>query len=147
MNDDDRISRIESLFNHQFQVITRPMALQAIRHASYYGGQSGNKGLAMIGESAMRLAIVEIMALKHANQTGLVTVNLSQTLNNAHLAGIGRRLELDKLIQVGPGYQGKAVDSMIMTTLEAIIGVIYWDRGTAGVRETMEMLEIWKNPL
>ena len=89
--------------------------------------QSGNKRLALVGDSVARSALLSHWYNKSSSRKEATNL-ASDALSNANLARRARELHLDELIQKHPGASGVATRTPA-DAMEAIIGAVWQDSG------------------
>jgi len=97
-----------------------------------------NGRLAMIGDSRLKDVILDEWYASGASKgTGQQLV--STIGSNQNLARIARQIGLDRgHISLHPGHMGPPTDGTLATTIEAVLGAIYWDsRDERNVRNAM----------
>lgn len=87
--------------------------------------QSGNKRLALVGDSVARSALLSHWYDKSSSRKE-ATILASNALSNANLARRARELYLEELIQKHPGASGVATRTPA-DAMEAIIGAVWED--------------------
>lgn len=100
----------------------------------------GNRRLAVLGDTVLKLALVEDWYRGEAVRERLSRV-VSDVGSNANLDMIGRTNGLDTLINKNPSDKDANVGTITMAgTVEAIIGAVYLDSGMESVPEVMQNL-------
>lgn len=77
---------------------------------------------------------------------GVLTCKRAELVSAANLARWARHLELGLLVRLGRGEEqtgGSERESILATTLEAVLGAVYLDGGVAAVRAAVARLAVW----
>ncbi|KAJ0415780.1 ribonuclease III domain-containing protein [Aspergillus carlsbadensis] len=111
-------------FNLIFE--TENLIVEALRQAGYFGS-AGNKDLAVIGDTTLRLYI-QIEGRARRRSRGDINDMVQKLACNANLAARGFDLGIDGYIQNNPSQRGIISDGMMATTMEAIIGAVFLDK-------------------
>jgi ribonuclease-3 len=82
------------------------------------------------------------------SRTGRGNQLVSSTVSIPNLALVARRIGLDRgFIVLNPGHMGRVTDSTLATTMEAILGAIYWDsKNEQAVRRAMIQMRLFVEP-
>ncbi|KAG0651103.1 Ribonuclease III [Hyphodiscus hymeniophilus] len=100
------------------------VALQAA--GSGIGGPDGNKMLAMIGDTVMKLVLlVDMMATKASR--GTIDSTISSIVSNNNLAAKYSDAGIPRWINGNPSQQGMKPPKTRADTIEAILGAVYLD--------------------
>jgi ribonuclease-3 len=143
-----RLARLEERLGHRF----RDAALleRALTHSSYANEHlptPHHEGLAFLGDAALALVVAEHhLAADPDAPVGVLTPRRAQTVSGANLARWAADLELGALLRLGRGEDqtgGRARESILATTLEAVLGVVYREGGLAALRSTVARLAVW----
>ncbi|KLJ09829.1 hypothetical protein EMPG_14746 [Blastomyces silverae] len=133
---EDRLIVIEQATGYSF---TNPeLCLEALRTAGYTPG-GGHKGLAQVGDAALRLALIMIGYEKGAPREQINDA-LSIQASNTHLSRLGFEDGLDECVY---RTEGVAVSKNIMaTTVQALLGAVFIDckQNTSVFRGVIEAL-------
>lgn len=133
------LHRLERVLGVRFR---KPALLnQALVHRSYLqtappGSVKGdNETLEFLGDAVLGLVISEeLFRCYPVSEVGELAKVKAQVVSRATLAEIAASLELDKWILLGPGEmmrgEGRRT-SVIGSTLEAVLGALFLDRGLA----------------
>ena len=123
---------------------------QALTHASYANEHPGTRDhevLALIGDAALGLVVAErLMADNPEASVGVLTPRRAEIVSGANLARWAGELELGDLVRLGRGESqmgGRRRESILATTLEAVLGVIYLEAGLDAVRGVVARLAGW----
>ena len=143
-----RLGRLEERLGHRFR--DRALLERALTHSSYaneHPPTPHHDGLAFLGDAALALVVAEHhLAADPDAPVGVLTPRRAQTVSGANLARWAADLELGALLRLGRGEDqtgGRARESILATTLEAVLGVVYRDGGLAAVRAAVARLAVW----
>ena len=143
-----RVAELERRLGHRFH--DRDLLERAFTHASYANEQPpavSQDGLALLGDAALGLVVAErLLALDPAAPVGVLTPRRAELVSGERLAGWAVELELGALLRLGRGEDltgGRARDSILATTLEALLGVIYIEGGITAARAAVGRLALW----
>jgi len=105
-----------------------------------------NGRLAMIGDSRLKDVILDDWYACGASK-GIGQQLVSTIGSNPNLARVARQIGLDRgYISLNPGHMGPPTDSILATTVEAVLGAIYWDsRNERNVRNAMIQMGLIQN--
>ncbi len=81
-----------------------------------------------------------------AAPVGVLTPRRAELVSGANLARWAAALGLGALLQLGRGEEqtgGRGRESILATTLEAVLGVLYLEDGLAAVRRVVGALAAW----
>ncbi|KFX86881.1 hypothetical protein V490_08759 [Pseudogymnoascus sp. VKM F-3557] len=104
----------------------------------------GNKRLAMVGVSVLKLIILD--DLRPRNMTIGAMNNVVQVIeSNANVERIGRQIHIDEIVNRNPSQQGSVSPGTITDTVKAILGAVYLDSGRSidSVRLVMVNFGLW----
>ena len=123
---------------------------QALTHASYANEHPGTRDhevLALIGDAALGLVVAErLVADSPGAPVGILTPRRAEIVSGTNLARWAVELELGDLVRLGRGESqtgGRHRESILATTLEAVLGVIYLEAGLDAVRGVVARLAGW----
>ncbi|HXU91548.1 MAG TPA: ribonuclease III domain-containing protein [Methylomirabilota bacterium] len=146
--DAGRLRALELTLGHRFangQLIAR-----ALTHASYaheHPPESDQEPLAFVGDAALGLVVAErLLATSPAATVGVLTPERAAVVSGANLARWALELELGALVRLGRGEDlrgGRERESILATTLEAVLGAVYLEAGLDGVRRVVARLAGW----
>lgn len=143
-----RVAELERRLGHRFH--DRDLLERAFTHASYANEEPpavSHDGLALLGDAALGLVVAErLLALDPAAPVGVLTPRRAELVSGERLAGWAVELELGALLRLGRGEDltgGRARDSILATTLEALLGVIYIEGGITAARAAVGRLALW----
>ena len=139
---------LEARLGHRFR---DPVLLErALTHSSYANEHppcSHHEGLALLGDAALALVVAEYLLETSLDMpVGVLTPRRAELVSGANLARLGAQLELGALLRLGRGEEqtgGRARESILATTLEALLGVVYLEAGLDGVRRAVGLLSLW----
>lgn len=139
------IRRVEEVLDYRFGDLA--MLERALTHASWaheHGGGGDQEPLAFVGDAALGLVVAERLVQEEpAAPVGVLTPRRAAIVSGANLARWATALQLGDLLKLGRGEDrtgGRARESILATTLEAVLGVIYLDAGLPAVRRAVERL-------
>jgi ribonuclease-3 len=139
------VTGLEAALGHRF---ADPELLQrALTHASYVNEHPpavAQDGLAFVGDAALGLVVAErLHAREPTAPVGVLTPARAALVSGANLARWAAALQLGALVRLGRGEEqtgGRTRESILATTLEAILGAIYLDSGLDAVRRALDRL-------
>jgi ribonuclease-3 len=139
------VTDLEAALGHRF---ADPELLErALTHASYvheHPPAVAQDGLAFVGDAALGLVVAErLLAREPTAPVGVLTPARAALVSGANLARWGAALQLGARVRLGRGEEqtgGRTRESILATTLEAILGAIYLDSGLAAVRQALDRL-------
>jgi ribonuclease-3 len=146
--DVERLRALEATLRHPF---TDPRLLtRALTHASYaneHPPEPDQEALAFVGDAAVGLVVAErLLARAPAAPVGVLTPERAAIVSGASLARWAATLELGPLLRLGRGEEqtgGRERESILATTLEAVLGAVYLEAGLDGVRRIVDPLAGW----
>ena len=102
------------------------------------------EALAFLGDAALALVVAEQLLDADATApVGVLTPRRAAIVSGANLARWATALGLGTLVRLGRGEDltgGRARESILATTLEAVLGVIYLEAGLPAVRVAVARL-------
>ena len=141
----EAVTALEITLGHRFADPT--LLKRALTHASYVNEHPpliAQDGLAFVGDAALGLVVAErLLARDPAAAVGVLTPARAALVSGANLARWGAALGLGALVRLGRGEEqtgGRERESILATTLEAVIGALYLDAGLDGVRRVIDRL-------
>ena len=144
----ERLRPLEAALGHHFVQV--PLVTRALTHASYaheHPPDSDQEPLAFLGDAAVALVVAErLFACAPAAPVGVLTPERAALVSGANLARWASTLELGSLVRLGRGEElsgGRERESILATTLEAVLGVVYLEGGLTAVREAVGRLAGW----
>jgi len=124
--------------------------VRALTHASYaneHPPAPDQEPLAFVGDAAVGLVVAErLIALAPEAPVGVLTPERATVVSGANLARWAVALELGPLLRLGRGEDltgGRERESILATTLEAVLGAVYLEAGLDGVRRIVGRLAGW----
>jgi ribonuclease III len=143
-----RVADLERRLGYRFR---DPRLLeQALTHASYtneHPPAADHSRLALLGDAGLALVVAErLMADDPAATVGVLTSQRAELVAGPRLALWAVDLELGALLRLGRGEDqsgGRARDSILASTLEAVLGAIYTEGGLDALRDTVGRLIAW----
>ncbi|KAL3418457.1 RNase iii [Phlyctema vagabunda] len=139
------ISAIEAIIGYNFN--NRELLWCALHAAgSPYGGQDGNKTMAMLGDAVLRLVLLEDLIPTGASR-GFIDRTISAIVSNQNLAEICIDTTIVHYINGNPSQRGEQSPVTRSATIEAILAAVFWDSGRSieDVRTVMESLGLEAN--
>ena len=139
------VAALEAALGHRF---ADPSLLErALTHASYVNEHPplvAQDGLAFVGDAVLGLVVAErLLAREPAAPVGVLTPARAALVSGANLARWATALGLGTLVRLGRGEEqtgGRTRESILATTLEAVLGAVYLEAGLAGVRKAVHNL-------
>lgn len=146
--DPGRVAELERRLGYRF--LDPQLLEQALTHASYANEHppAGDHGrLAFLGDAVLALVAAEqVMAADPAAPVGVLTPRRAELVTGVQLARWAAALDLGPLVRLGRGEDqagGRARESILATTLEAVFGAIYREGGLAAARTVIARLAAW----
>ena len=143
-----RLRALEAALGHHFADVR--LLARALTHASYaneHPPESDQEPLAFVGDAALGLVVAEhLLARAPEAPVGVLTPERAAIVSGANLARWAATLELGTLLRLGRGEDqtgGRERESILATTLEAVLGVVYLQTGLDGVRGIVRRLAGW----
>jgi ribonuclease-3 len=144
----DAAAHLEARLGHRFRDEAR--LAQALTHTSYaheHPGTRHHEGLAFLGDAALALVVAErLLALDPDAPVGVLTPRRAEIVSGTNLARWAVDVGLGAMLRLGRGEDltgGRVRESILATTLEAVLGVVYLDDGLAAVRHAIGRLAGW----
>jgi ribonuclease III len=123
---------------------------RAFTHASYaheHPPTEHSEALAFVGDAALGLVVAErLFADSPRAPVGELTPRRAAIVSGAALARWASDLDLGALVRLGRGEEqtgGRGRESILATTLEAVLGVVYLESGLDAVRPAVARLAMW----
>ena len=143
-----RVAELERRLGYRFR---DPFLLEeALTHASFaneHPPAADQARLAFLGDAALGLVAADrLMADDAAATVGDLTTGRAALVSGVRLARWAAGLELGALLRLGRGEDqsgGRARDSILASTLEAVLGAVYRDGGLDEVRLVIGRLAAW----
>ena len=140
-----RVAELERRLGYRFRA---PSLLEeALTHASFaneHPPAADHARLAFLGDAALGLVVAErLLAREPGAAVGLLTPARAALVSGANLARWATTLGLGDLVRLGRGEDqtgGRARESILATTLEAVLGVLYLEAGLDAVRRAVDRL-------
>ena len=146
--DADGVAALEARLGHRFD--DRALLERALTHTSYaneHPPTPHHEALALVGDAALSLIVAEhLYALAPDAPVGVLTPQRADIVSGANLARWATELELGAMLKLGRGEDqsgGRARTSILATTLEAVLGVVYLESGLEAVRSIVARLAVW----
>jgi ribonuclease-3 len=146
--DAERVASLEARLEHRF--LDRALLERALVHASYaheHPPVLHQEGLAFVGDAALALVVAErLFADEPAAPVGRLTPRRAELVSGVNLARWAVALDLGPLLRLGRGADltgGRERESILATTLEAVLGVVYLEGGLAAVRRAVTVMAAW----
>jgi len=141
----EAVTALEAALGHRF---ADPGLLErALTHASYVNEHPpgvSQDGLAFVGDAALGLVIAQrLLARAPDAPVGVLTPARAAVVSGTNLARWAASLGLGALVRLGRGEDqtgGRARESILATTLEAVLGVLYLEAGLDAVRRAVDRL-------
>jgi ribonuclease III len=146
--DVERRHALEAALEHRF--VDRALLVRALTHASYANEHppgTDQEPLAFVGDAAIGLVVAErLLARAPDAPVGVLTPERAAIVSGANLARWALALDLGPLLRLGRGEDltgGRDRESILATTLEAVLGAVYLEAGVDGVRRSVQRLAGW----
>lgn len=141
-------AELERRLGHRF--LDPDLLTRALTHASYANEHPplpNHEALALVGDAVLGLVVTEhVFGADPAAPVGVLTPRRSELVSGANLARWAADLGLGPLLRLGRGEDqtgGRTRESILATTLEALLGAIYMEAGIAAVRGVVGRLAKW----
>ncbi|MBI3636972.1 MAG: ribonuclease III family protein [Candidatus Rokubacteria bacterium] len=132
------------------RVHDRDLLQRALTHTSFaneHPPTPHQEALALVGDAALGLVVAEhLFAADPGAPVGVLTPRRAEIVSGANLARWATTLELGPLLRLGRGEDqtgGRTRESILATTLEAVLGVLYLQEGLEEVRRVVARLSVW----
>lgn len=139
------VTALETALGHHF--IDLELLERALTHASYVNEHPpliAQDALAFLGDAALALVVAErLLAREPGAAVGVLTPARAALVSGANLARWAAALGLGALVRLGRGEEqmgGRTRESILATTLEAVLGALYLEAGLDAVRRAVERL-------
>jgi ribonuclease-3 len=146
--DAGRLHALEATLGHHFA--DAELLARALTHASYaheHPPQADQEPLAFVGDAALGLIVAErLLAQSPDAPVGILTPARADIVSGTNLARWAADLELGALVRLGRGEElsgGRERESILATTLEAVLGTLYLEAGLDAVRLAIARLAGW----
>lgn len=120
---------------------------RAIAHRSWcaeHGGQPSNERLEFLGDAVLGFVVADLAFRRHGELPEGKLTDLRKSVVNAQtLAAVGAELDLGRHLLLGRGEDaagGRLKDSILADAVEAVIGAVYLDGGSAEAYALIERL-------
>ena len=111
---------------------------QAVTHRSFsfeHGGLPTNERLEFLGDAVLGLVVTDALYRRHPDRPeGRLAKNRSGVVSAAALADVAADLDLGEVLLLGRGEEltgGRQKPSILADTLEAVIGAVHLEHGSA----------------
>ena len=139
------MAELERRLGHRFR---DPALLErALTHASYaneHPSAPDHEPLALLGDAALGLVVAEhLLAADPGAPVGVLTPRRAELVSGERLARWAKALDLGGMVRLGRGEDqtgGRARESILATTFEAVLGVVYLEGGLPAVRAAIARL-------
>ena len=142
------LAALEVRLGHRFR--DGELLERALTHASYaneHPPAPHHEVLAFLGDAALGLVVAEyLLGAEPDASVGGLTRRRADVVAGANLARWATELELGPLLRLGRGEEqtgGRTRESILATTLEAILGVVHLEGGLGAVRTAVGRLALW----
>ena len=142
------LAELERRLGHRF--VDSELAVRALTHASYaneHPPMTSHEGLALVGDAVLGLVVAErLLAAEPDASVGVLSPRRAELVSGANLARWAADLALGDLVRLGRGEEqtgGRGRESILATTLEALLGAIYLEAGVPAVRRAVARLAGW----
>jgi ribonuclease-3 len=139
----DGLAALQHRLGHTFR--NEDLVERALTHASYANEHPpvlDQEPLAFLGDAALGLVVAEQLITADMDApVGILTPRRAEVVAGANLARWAADLELGGLLRLGRGEDqtgGRSRESILATTLEAVLGVLYLEGGLPAVRRAVE---------
>ena len=146
--DADRVAGLERRLGYRF--VDPALLERALTHASYaheHPPAAHHERLAFLGDAVLGLVVAEqVIAADPDASVGVLTPRRAEVVSSARLARFALALALPSLLQLGRGEDqsgGRERESILATTLEAVLGAVYLDGGIDAARAAIGRVTAW----
>ena len=143
-----RVAGLERRLGYRF--LDPALLERALTHASYaheHPPAADHDRLAFLGDAVLGLVVAEhVVATDPDAPVGVLTPRRAELVSGARLASFALELELPALLRLGRGEDqsgGRGRESILATTLEAVLGAVYLDGGLDAVRAAIGRVTAW----
>jgi ribonuclease-3 len=145
-------SKLEKKLGVKFK--NQDFLIQSLVHRSYLNEHPNfelghNERLEFLGDAVLELVVTKYLYENYPNPEGELTNWRASLVNAKMLSDIARELDIDSYLYLSKGETkdvGKARQYILANAVEALIGAIYLDRGTATVRKFIKQVLLNKLP-
>ena len=149
VGNDDKIPALELRLGHRFR--DPALLTRAVTHASYAAEHrpcAAQDPLAFVGDAALSLVVAERLFREAPDAAvGVLTPGRAALVADEALARWAVEVGLGGLLRLGRGAEqegGRATPSILATTLEAVLGVVYLEGGLEAVQAAVGRLAGWR---
>jgi ribonuclease-3 len=142
------VAGLERRLGHRF--LDPTLLERALTHASYaheHPPAADHDRLAFLGDAVLGLVVAEhVIAADPDAPVGVLTPRRAEVVSSARLARFALALELPPLLRLGRGEDqsgGRERESILATTLEAVLGAVYLDGGIDAARAAIGRVTAW----
>jgi len=146
--DPARLAELQQRLAYRFR--DPGLLARALTHASYANEHpplDHNEALAFVGDAALGLVVAErLRADDPTAPVGVLTPRRAELVSGAALARWAAALDVGGLVRLGRGEAatgGATRESILATTLEAVLGAMYVEAGLEPVRRAVARLASW----
>jgi len=146
--DADRVAGLERRLGYRF--VDPALLERALTHASYaheHPPAAHHDRLAFLGDAVLGLVVAEqVIAADPDASVGILTPRRAEVVSSTRLARFALALELPPLLRLGRGEDrsgGRERESILATTLEAVLGAVYLDGGIDAARAVIGRVTAW----
>ena len=132
-------------FGHRFRDVA--LLERALTHSSWaneHPPSLNQEPLAFVGDAALALVVAERLVAEDASApVGVLTPRRAEIVSGANLARWAADIRLGAVLRLGRGEDltgGRTRESILATTFEAVLGVIYMEGGLPAVRAAVDRL-------
>lgn len=131
----DEIEQVQEKIQYVFADVN--LLNEALTHSSYANESPGrgqsNERLEFLGDAVLELCVTEELYARYpeANE-GQLTTFRAMLVNEGVLAGLSRKLKIDRVLLLGRGEEnqgGRHRQSLLSDAFEALLGAIFLDGG------------------
>jgi ribonuclease-3 len=128
----------------------RELLIRALTHSSYANEnppERDNESLAFLGDAVLSLVVAE--RLWHSapdDPVGVLTPKRAELVSGEALARWAKEIGLPRFLRLGRGEEltgGREKESLLATAFEAVLGVVYLERGLPGVQSVVARIGLW----
>ncbi|KAL2065217.1 hypothetical protein VTL71DRAFT_2886 [Oculimacula yallundae] len=121
------IPAVESILNYIFN--NKDLLWRALHAAgSPHAGVDGNKVMAMLGDTALRLVLMDYLISSGASR-GVIDCTMQATVSNQNLTDICTSTSVARYINGNPSHVGAQSPKTKTATIEAVLGAVFLDSG------------------
>lgn len=135
MEELDKLKSLEEKIGFSFE--NKDLLLEAMTHRSYLNERPSwpivhNERLEFLGDAVLELVVTEFLFKEHKDPEGVLTSWRAALVNTVELAEISVKFDLNSFLLLSRGEakdMGRARQSILANTVEALIGAMYLDQG------------------